>query len=110
MITISEKKRVVNVFKHDVREHLDIINSEAKKGNISEALLWLKELIDMRDFWLSISEKPLSVYRSGNFATGFRLNRAKEEEAHEMAEARVEIAERGIKIAERMLQAKGWKP
>lgn len=110
MIPISEEKRVLRVFQHDVDEHLNIINDEVKKGNIDETLLWLKELINMRDFWLDIFNKPAVVYRSGSFARGFKLSTAKDEEAHQMAEARVKIAKRGIKIAEGMLQSKGWKP
>ena len=91
-----------------VAENLDIVAREIRNGNKEDALIFLQEIILMRDFWANIAKRPTRIFTTGSFASGYKFSDAGAQKASNLAQERKTIANKAIRIAVKRLQSVGW--
>ncbi|MBI1936465.1 hypothetical protein HYS31_08615 [Candidatus Woesearchaeota archaeon] len=101
-----EEHGIISKFKKDVAEHIDIIEDEINKGNREEVVLWLNELLSMRNAWQREFDKPGFNIKLYPWTTPNILNT---NSTKRLARERIDILDEAIARIKQMFQAKGWE-
>lgn len=100
-----EEHTIIKRFKEDVRQHVEVIDDEINKGRKGEAVLWLNEIMVMRQTWINALNAPDFAITSHPWVSPTTLNTGS---TKHLAKERIEILDEAITLVQKKFQEKGW--
>jgi hypothetical protein len=105
MVNKNDEARVIGAFATEVAQHVEVIESEIKKGDKNEALLWVDELLTIRDVWADRAARKPVIHITSWAHGDVKID---PEDVQRLAKLRLKIVSAALAQLQKKLQSLGW--